>query len=258
MTSTSDTDSGVGAGRRAVVTGAASGIGRATALRLAQDGYQLLLIDRDADGLAKTQAGCGTDATVAVVDLVQTGAALEIIAAALADQPVQLLVNCAGVGWAADLAETTSQRWDTTLAVNLTGTFALCQLVLPRMLGQGGGVIVNVASAGALVGLKRRVAYCASKAGVLGLTRAIAADHALDGIRINAVCPGTVDSPWIGRILQGDADPVATRGRMEQRQLDGRMGTPEEVAEWISFISSDKGRFMNGAALVIDGGLTAV
>ena len=243
---------------RALVTGAGSGIGRATALRLAQDGYRLLLVDRDADGLAKTQADCGTQPQTVVVDLVQTGTAVSAIAAALGVEPLGLLVNCAGVGWAADSAETTAELWDTTVAVNLTATFALCQLVLPDMLARGGGVIVNVASAGALVGLKRRVAYCASKAGVLGLTRAIAADHAADGIRINAVCPGTVDSPWIGRILQGDSDPVATRGRMEQRQLDGRMGTPEEVAEWISFISSEKGRFMNGAALVIDGGLTAV
>jgi NAD(P)-dependent dehydrogenase (short-subunit alcohol dehydrogenase family) len=119
-------------------------------------------------------------------------------------------------------------------------------------------VIVNVASAGALVGLKNRVAYCASKAGILGLTRAIAADHAADGIRVNAVCPGTVDSPWIGKILSNTQDPEGTRKLMEQRQLDGRMGTPEEVAEWIAFISADTGRFMNGASLVIDGGLTAV
>jgi NAD(P)-dependent dehydrogenase (short-subunit alcohol dehydrogenase family) len=243
---------------RAIVTGAASGIGRATALRLAEDGYHLLLVDRDADAVAKVAATVASSAVVVAADLTQLDASLTAIGAALDAQPVDLLVNCAGVGWAADTAETSLAQWDTTLAVNLTAMFALCQLVLPDMLARRRGVIVNIASAGALVGLKRRVAYCASKAGVLGLTRAIAADHAADGIRINAICPGTVDSPWIGRILDGDSDPVATRQRMEQRQLDGRMGTPEEVAEWISFVSSDKGRFMNGAALVIDGGLTAV
>ena len=213
----------------AVVTGAASGIGRAVALRLHGDGYALVLVDRDEPGLRD-----------------------------VGDDEPALLVNCAGIGWAADSAGTTEQIWDTTLAVNLTATFALCQWVLPGMLDRGHGVIVNMASAGGLVGLKQRVAYCASKAGVLGLTRAIAADHAAQGIRVNAICPGTVDSPWIGRILTGAADPVATRRRMEERQLDGRMGTPEEVAEWIAFVASDKGRFMNGAALVIDGGLTAV
>ncbi|MGI8880839.1 MAG: SDR family NAD(P)-dependent oxidoreductase, partial [Jatrophihabitans sp.] len=188
----------------------------------------------------------------------QTAQAVAAVATVVADADLHLLVNCAGVGWAADSAETSADQWDTTLAVNLTATFALCQYALPGMLVRGEGVIVNMASAGALIGLKRRVAYCASKAGVLGLTRAIAADHAADGIRINAICPGTVDSPWIGRILEGDSDPIATRTRMEQRQLDGKMGSPEEVAEWIAFVASDKGRFMNGAALVIDGGLTAV
>jgi NAD(P)-dependent dehydrogenase (short-subunit alcohol dehydrogenase family) len=134
----------------------------------------------------------------------------------------------------------------------------MCQLVLPGMLARGHGVIVNIASAGALVGLKRRVAYCASKAGVLGLTRALAADHAAQGIRAFAVCPGTVDTPWIDRMVQDEDDPVAVRQRMQMRQLDGRLGSPEEVADWIDFAASDRGRFLNGAALVIDGGLTAV
>jgi len=246
------------ANRQAIVSGAGSGIGRATAMRLSSEGYDLILIDRDGAALEVTKDAAVGVADTVVVDLADADAAIEAIGAVVGDGPVDLLVNCAGVGWAADAAETSATQWQTTLAVNLSATFYLCQLVLPGMLERGHGVIVNVASAGALVGLKRRVAYCASKAGVLGLTRAIAADHAGAGIRINAVCPGTVDSPWIGKILADDADPVTTRHRMEERQLDGKMGTPEEVAEWIAFISSDKGRFMNGAALVIDGGLTAV
>jgi NAD(P)-dependent dehydrogenase (short-subunit alcohol dehydrogenase family) len=279
--------------RRAVVTGAGSGIGRATALRLALDGYDLLAVDRDAGGLAALRTAAteirtaaadvrtaaadvrtvtvdladrdaadvrtaAADVRTVTVDLADRDAAEPAIAHAIGAAPVDVLVNCAGIGWAANTAETTAELWNTTIAVNLTATFALCQLVLPRMLERRSGVIVNMASAGAIVGLKRRAAYCASKAGVLGLTRAIAADHAADGIRVIAVCPGTVDSPWIDRILQGAEDPAATRAAMEQRQLDGRMGTPEEVAEWIAFVASDKGRFMNGAALVIDGGMTAV
>ena len=244
--------------RLAVVSGAGSGIGQATAWRLGQAGYRLILVDRDAKGMADTAAEVEGNPTQVVVDLSQPASAREPIAQAIAGQDLDLLVNCAGVGWPADSAETTDEVWETTLTVNLTATFYLCQLVLPSMLERGHGVIVNIASAGALVGLKRRVAYCASKAGILGLTRAIAADHAGQGIRINAVCPGTVDSPWINRMVRDDADPAATRRRMEERQLDGQMGTPEEVAEWIEFVASDKGRFMNGAALVIDGGLTAV
>ena len=244
------------AGRTAVVTGAGSGIGRATAVRLGSAGYQLVLIDRDVDSLAATATLVENGVRSIGLDLSDAGA----IRTELTDisGEVDLLVNCAGVGWAADTAETTDERWDATIGVNLTATFLMCQLVLPGMLERGHGVIINVASAGALVGLKRRVAYCASKAGVLGLTRAIAADHAGQGIRIIAVCPGTVDSPWIGRMIADEDDPEAVRRRMADRQLDGQMGSPAEVADWIEFISSERGRFMNGAALVIDGGLTAV
>jgi NAD(P)-dependent dehydrogenase (short-subunit alcohol dehydrogenase family) len=247
-----------GSGKHAIVTGAASGIGRATALRLAQGGYQLTLLDRDPDALEIVAGEIGPMARTVAADLTDIETAIEVLDKRIGGLPVDLLVNCAGVGWAADSAETSAATWNTTIAVNLSATFFLCQYVLPGMLERHAGVIVNIASAGALVGLKRRVAYCASKAGVLGITRAIAADHAGQGIRVNAVCPGTVDSPWIGRMVAGDDDPAATRRRMEERQLDGQLGTPEEVAEWIAFISADTGRFMNGASLVIDAGMTAV
>jgi NAD(P)-dependent dehydrogenase (short-subunit alcohol dehydrogenase family) len=240
----------------AVVTGAASGIGRATALALAASGHRLLVVDRDAGALSEFADEIGGRAVA--VDLTDRAATRDSVAEALADAPVDVLVNCAGVGWPADTQETTDDVWDATLAVNLTGTFLMCQLVLPGMVARGRGVIANVASAGALVGLRRRVAYCASKAGVLGLTRALAADHAGQGIRVFAVCPGTVDTPWVGRMVQDEPDPEAVRRRMRERQLDGQLGTAEEVAGWIAFAVSDAGRFLNGAPLVIDGGLTAV
>lgn len=249
--------------RRALVTGAASGIGRAVAVCLGAAGYDLTLVDRDAAGLAEVAVQLDRPVHTVVVDLSAPEAAAAEVAAAcggVASGAVtfDVLVNCAGIGFAATAADTTADQWNLTLDVNLSATFFMCRMVLPGMLAAGRGVIVNIASVAAVVGLKNRVAYCASKAGVVGLTRALAADHAGDGIRINAVCPGTVDSPWIGKILADQPDPAATRRAMEARQLDGRLGTPEEVAEWIAFLADDTGRFMNGASLVIDGGMTAV
>jgi NAD(P)-dependent dehydrogenase (short-subunit alcohol dehydrogenase family) len=247
--------------RRAIVTGAASGIGRATALRLAADGWTVCAVDIDDAGLEKTLAQAseaGGSADAHRVDLSDPESITEGFAAILDHGPPAALVNNAGLGWAATVVDTSDDVWDTTIAVNLTAQFRTCRAVLPAMLVAGGGVIVNVASAAGLVGVRRRAAYCASKAGVLGLTRAIAVDHAADGIRCNAICPGTVASEWIDKILAGADDPEGTRRQMAERQLDGRMGTPEEVAAGIAFLVGPDARFVNGSAFVMDGGLTAI
>jgi NAD(P)-dependent dehydrogenase (short-subunit alcohol dehydrogenase family) len=168
-----------------------------------------------------------------------------------------LVANVAGIGVAATVVETTDEQWQRVISVNLTGTFIVCRAAVPILLGSGGGVIVNVASVGGLVGIAERAAYCASKAGVIGLTKAIAVDHAAAGIRAVAICPGTVESEWITKILANNSDPVAARRAMSDRQLDGRMGAPDEVAAGIAFIASSDGRFINGSEFVMDGGMTA-
>jgi len=170
----------------------------------------------------------------------------------------EVLVNVAGVGIAATVLETSDEDWDRVIAVNLTGPFYTTRAILPLMLDRGRGVIINVASVGGQVGLARRAAYCASKAGLVGLTRAVAVDHSKDGIRCVAICPGTVETEWIAKILANAPDPAAARDVMAARQLDGHLGSAEEIAALIAFVAGADGRFINGAALVIDGGMTAV
>ena len=246
--------------RVAIVTGAASGIGFATAKRLASDGWHLALVDVDEARLAEKAATIGADASTAYpFDLLEAARFSEIVARVTDDLgPQSLLVNDAGVGVAAPLLETDPADWDRIIAINLTAMFHTCRAVLPQMLEAGHGVIVNVASIAGVVGIKNRLAYTASKHGVVGLTRAIAADYAHLGIRCNAICPGTVETEWIGKILSDAPDPEATRAQMAARQLDGRMGTPDEVAAGIAFLASDDARFVNGAAFMMDGGVTAV
>ena len=230
---------------RVAITGAASGIGFATATRLARDGWDVVAIDlapapfddahvldlRDVEAIAPTFERIG---------------------------PVDALVNDAGIGVAGTVLDTSAEQWDAMLAVNLTAMFHTTRAVLPSMIERGAGSIVNLASVAGIVGVRNRAGYCATKGGVIAFTRALAADHAHQGIRANAICPGTVATEWIGKILADAPDPDATRAAMEARQLDGRMGTPEEVAAGIAFLLSDDGRFVNGSAWVMDGGMTAV
>jgi NAD(P)-dependent dehydrogenase (short-subunit alcohol dehydrogenase family) len=245
----------------AVVTGAASGIGRATALRLARDGYEIAMMDLDPAGLAETrtrieQAGGRAHAfPVDVCDPLSVGSVTRKIAVTVG--PPQVLVNVAGIAVAATVLETSDEDWNRVLAVNLTGPFLTIRATLPLMLDRGSGVVINIASVAGQVGLARRAAYCASKAGLVGLTRAVAVDHAGEGIRCVAICPGTVETEWIAKIIAGAPDPAAVRQTMAERQLDGRMGSPDEVAAMVAFVASPEGRFINGAALVLDGGLTA-
>jgi NAD(P)-dependent dehydrogenase (short-subunit alcohol dehydrogenase family) len=248
--------------KTAVVTGAASGIGRAAALQLARDGYGVALVDIDASGMEETLRSIESAAGVVkafradVCDPHQLGVMVREVLASMGSP--DLLVNVAGIAIAATVLDTSDQDWNRVIGTNLTGPFLLTRAILPLMLDAGSGVIVNVASVAGVVGIKARAAYCASKAGLIGLTRAVAADYASHGVRCVAVCPGTVETEWIDRIVAANGDPGATRERMAARQLDGRMGTPDEIAATIAFIASDNGRFFNGASVIVDGGMTAV
>jgi NAD(P)-dependent dehydrogenase (short-subunit alcohol dehydrogenase family) len=245
----------------AVVTGAASGIGRATALRLAEDGFRLVLIDLDQAGLTETAAKLSANGAIAAcfqVDLRDAhavGDAARQIALTVGTPAV--LANVAGLSVVASVMDTSDEDWERIIGVNLTGAFLMTRSLLPLMLDRGAGVIVNVASTAAVVGIPRRAAYGASSAGLVGLTRAIAVDHGAQGIRCVAICPGIVETEWIEKIIDGSPDPVAARRELAARQLDGRIGTPQEIADVVAFVVSPSGRFINGAALVVDGGMTA-
>jgi len=248
------------ANKTAVVTGAASGIGQAIALLFASEGATVYAFDIDEAGLKETEAKApyGAKLTTAVVDVTQADQvrdALERVAQEAGR--LDILVNNAGIGIAATVDETDEDDWDRLMAVNLRGVFLGCKYGVRIMKRQGGGVIINMSSVAGIVGVKNRAAYSASKAGVYGLTKAMAVDHAADGIRVNCICPGTVDSPWIGKIIAGQPDPEAVRKSMEARQLLGRMGTPEEIAHAALYLAQDESAFVHGTALIIDGGLTA-
>ena len=251
---------GAAQSRTALVTGAASGIGRATVLALLADGLVVAALDRDESGLAELEkrALAGASLSTHLADLRDRPAVPEAVDDVVTRHGrLDILVNNAGIGVPASVSETTDDDWDTILEVNLTAMFRLTRAALPHLLANGAGVVVNLSSVAGVVGVPRRAAYCASKAGVLGLTRALAVDHAHEGLRANAVCPGTVATEWIDKILADAPDPATARSQMELRQLDGRMGAPEEVAATVAFLTRAEARFANGAAWVLDGGMTA-
>lgn len=248
--------------RVVIVTGAGSGIGQATARAFAEAGDRVVVADYDAEA-ARATAGelnqVGSQALAVTVDVSDRNQVRRMISAAIeAFGRLDVLVNNAGIGVAADVVETTEADLDRILAVNVKGVFFGCQEAIPAMLqGGGGGVIVNISSVVALAAVERRAAYIASKGAVLALTRSIAIDFMRRGIRCNCIAPGTVDSPWIGRIVGGQPDPVAAREKMVERQPLGRLGRPEEIARAVLYLASPEADFVHGTCLVIDGGFSA-
>ena len=169
---------------------------------------------------------------------------------------IDILCNNAGIGTVHDVLGCSLDEWERLFAVNVRGVFLGIKAALPSMLERGHGVIVNTASVAGMMGLRDRAAYCATKGAVISLTHQVAVQYAGTGVRCNCVCPGTVDSPWVGRLLEQADDPVVARERLVARQPLGRLGEPTEVAKAILYLASDDASFMTGSSLVIDGGMT--
>ena len=226
---------------RVLVTGAGSGIGAAVAHRFADEGFDITIADLHPDDVARELGATGIHLDVR--DEQQVAPAM---------RGIDVLVNVAGIGSTTTAPDTTLEVWEDVFAVNARGTFLCCKHAIPGMRERGGGAIVNVASVAGLVGLRNRAAYCASKGAVIALTRALAVDHVGDGIRVNAVCPGTVDSPWVRRLVEDAGESLDT---LKARQPLGRLGTPEEIADAVLFLATAE--FATGTILTVDGGLTA-
>jgi len=239
------------AGRRVVVTGAASGIGFEMARLFLAEGAQVLAADLDPSAIPDGAVGHAVD----VADETE----VEAMVAAATDRwgGVDVLCNNAGVGSTTDVLGCSAEEWDRLFGVNVRGVFLGIRAVLPGMLAQGAGAIVNTASVAGMIGLRDRAAYCATKGAVISLSKQVAVQYAGTGVRCNCVCPGTVDSPWVGRLLESAEDPSAARRALVARQPVGRLGRPDEVARAALYLASDDAEFITGTALIIDGGLTA-
>jgi NAD(P)-dependent dehydrogenase (short-subunit alcohol dehydrogenase family) len=249
------------ADRVALVTGAGSGIGEATALRFGREGAAVAAADVSEPAAASTaerirQAGGRAVALAADVSR-------EADCRRLVEETVRqlggldILVNNAGIGAVGTVLETDEATFERVMDVNVKGTFLLSKAVLPAMIARKAGIIVNTASIAGVRGIPQRAAYTASKHAIVGLTRAMALDHVKDGIRVNCVCPGTVDTPWVGRLLAQATDPQAARAALVARQPMGRLGRADEMAAAILFLASDESSFTTGTALLVDGGFTA-
>lgn len=247
MTGRNATAAGRLAGKHAVVTAAAQGIGRASAELFAREGAQVVAVDINGDGLASLET-CQTR----VVDLLDD-AAITSLGRELGR--VDVLFNCAGFVDTGSLLDSTMYGFDLSFQLNVRSMALMIAAFLPDMIAGGGGSIVNMASvAGAVIGVPNRFAYCASKGAVAGLTRSVAVDYVAQGIRCNAICPGTVQSPSLDQRLAATGDAEAARAAFVARQPMGRIGRAEEIAALALYLASDESAYTTGGLHTIDGG----
>lgn len=243
----------------AIITGAAAGIGENAARLFAKEGARLVLVDLQAEALSKVVEELEQNSTI-VLDMVGDVSSPSICRSVIEKTMAQfgrldILFNNAGIVQNGNLVECTEEEWQRTIDVNLKSMYLLCRAAVPHMQRQGGGTIINMSSIAGSSGVANRGAYSVSKAGVIGLTKSLAIDFIKDGIRVNCICPATVDTPSLRQRIADSPDPEEARRAFVARQPMGRIGTPQEIAAMALFLASEDSRYMTGQAIVMDGGM---
>ena len=248
-------------GKTAFITGGGTGIGRACALVFASEGAQVAIAGRrkePLDGAAREIEAAGGRALAIECDVVD-GQAVQSAIATVARQlnGLHIVVNNAGAIVVGSVEETSDKDWNLVMATNLTGTFIVSRAAIPELRQTGGGSIVNIGSYLGMAGRRQRAAYCAAKAGVMGLTRAMALDHAQDKIRVNCICPAMIETEMATQSLSKAPDPEAARRQRIAEIPLGRLGKPEDIAMMAVYLASDESSWVTGVSLPLDGGQTA-
>ena len=245
-------DSGDFTGLVALVTGGASGIGAATATMLARRGARVAVLDRE-------EISAGSPYLHVRCDVADRAGVRQAVGSVVKDLGgLDIVVNNAGIGAQGDVSANDDDEWRRVLDVNVIGTARVSSAALPHLRRSGQAAIVNTCSVVATVGVPNRALYSASKGAVLALTLAMAADHVAEGIRVNCVAPGTADTPWVGRLLQGSEDPEAAAAALRARQPMGRLVTADEVAHAIAYLASPLSGSTTGTVLTVDGGMDSL
>lgn len=245
----------------ALITGGNSGIGRAMAILFAKEGAQVVIAARNearGNETVESIAKSGGQAIFVVCDVRKAEDCQKAVERAIEDfGQLDILVNNAGTIYRATVVDTTEEEWDDTMDTNVKGACLMSKYAIPWMIENGGGVIINTASYYGLVGGREAAAYCASKGAMVLLTKALALDHAAQNIRVNCICPGSVDTPMLKQEMEELGSVAKLRPLFEAKHPLGRICSPEEVARAALFLASDDSAFVTGSSLVIDGGITA-
>jgi NAD(P)-dependent dehydrogenase (short-subunit alcohol dehydrogenase family) len=249
------------AGKVALITGAGSGIGRAAALRFAQEGARVVVVDWKPEGGQETVRmirSNGGEAIFVEADVSQDEDARRMVETAVATYGrLDILFNNAGIQVFGTIPNTPEANWHKVMDVNLKGVYLGCKYAIPHMVAQGSGSIINTSSVLGLVGDPDLPAYCATKGGILAMTRAMAQAHGRQNIRVNSICPGDVETPIVVEYFEHQPDPEEARRRAAAEYALGRIAQPEEIANVALFLASDESSFITGTYIVVDGGLTS-